>query len=85
VVVFLNVEGAELADRNLGADARFADFPPIAELLKDILAKGGEVYVCSHCASVMKVSRENLVPGIVMSEHGDIVEALRPGMVGFSY
>jgi hypothetical protein len=31
------------------------------------------------------VSRENLVPGIVMSEQGIIVEALRPGMVGFSY
>jgi predicted peroxiredoxin len=85
VVVFLNVEGAALADRNLGADVRFADFPPIAELLKDIVAKGGKVFVCSHCAGVMKVSQENLAPGLVMSEHGSIVEELQPGMVGFTY
>jgi predicted peroxiredoxin len=85
VVVFLNVEAAAFADRNLGANVQFADFPPVAELIRDILAKGGQVFVCSHCAGVMKVSREALVPGIVMSEHGDIVEALRSGMVGFTY
>lgn len=85
VVVFLNVEAAAFADRGLGADVKFADFPPIADLLTDIMAMGGKVYVCGHCAGVMKVSRDNLAPGIVMSEHGDIVEALRPGMVGVTY
>jgi predicted peroxiredoxin len=85
VVVFLNVEAAAFADRDLGADVKFADFPPVAELLRDILAKGGKVFVCGHCAAVMKVSRDNLAPGIVMSEHGGIVDALQYGMVGISY
>jgi predicted peroxiredoxin len=85
VVVFLNVDAAALADRDLGADVRYADFPPVAELLRDIIAKGGKVFVCAHCASVMKVDKDHLAPGIALSDHGDIVRALQPGMVGFSY
>jgi predicted peroxiredoxin len=85
VVVFLNVDAAALADRDLGADVKFGDFPAVADLLKDIIAKGGKVFVCAHCANVMKVSKDRLAPGIALSEHGDIVRALQPGMVGFSY
>lgn len=85
VAVFLNVEAAAFADRGLGADVRFADFPPIADLLRDIVAMGGKVFVCGHCAGVMKVSRDNLAPGIVMSEPGDIISELRPGMVAVTY
>jgi predicted peroxiredoxin len=85
VVVFLNVDAAALADRELGADVRFADFPPVAELLREIIAKGGKVFVCAHCASLLKLDKDRLAPGIVLSEHGDILKALQPGMVGFSY
>jgi predicted peroxiredoxin len=85
VVVLLNVEAAGLADRHLGADVRFADFPPVAELLKDIIAHGGSVYVCAHCAAAMKLTREDVAPGIVLSEGGDVLKALHPGMVGISY
>jgi predicted peroxiredoxin len=85
VVVFLNVDAAALADRELGAEVKYADFAPVADLLRDIIAKGGKVFVCAHCARLMKVDKDRLAPGIVLSEHGDIMKALQPGMVGFSY
>lgn len=85
VVVLLNVEAAAFADRALGADVRFADFPPVAELLGSIIAKGGQVLVCGHCAAVLKVAKENLAPGISISEHSGILAALQPGTVVFSY
>jgi predicted peroxiredoxin len=85
VVVFLNVEAAELAKRDLGADVKFADFPPIADQLGSVIAKGGRVYVCGHCAAVMNLGQDQIAPGIVIAKHGDILEAVRPGMVGFSY
>jgi predicted peroxiredoxin len=85
VVVFLNVDAAALADRDLGADVRFADFPPVVDLLRDIIAGGGKIFVCAHCAKVAKLGEDRIAPGIAFSEHGDIVKALHPGMVGFSY
>jgi len=85
VVVFLNVEAAALADRGLGDVVRFADFPPIAHLLKDIVARGGQVFVCRHCASVMKVAPDNLAPGVTLATHVDVLKALPPGVVSFSY
>ena len=85
VVVFLNVGGAAFADRGLGGDVRFEDFPPIAVLLGDILTKGGQVFVCRHCAGVMKVPPENIRPGIVPVDHHALFGALRPGMVAFTY
>jgi uncharacterized protein len=85
VVVFLNVEAAALADRGLGDAVRFADFPPIAHLLRDIVARGGRVFVCRHCASVMKLAPENLAPGVTLSAHADVLKALPPGVVAFSY
>jgi hypothetical protein len=50
-----------------------------------LAAKGGKVLVCAHCARIMKVDKDRLAPGIVLSDHDDIVKALQPGMVGFSY
>jgi len=85
VVVFLNVEAAAFADRALGEDVRFADFPPIAHLLKEIVARGGRVFVCRHCASVMKLTPEHVAPGIMLSAHADVLKALPPGVVSFSY
>ena len=59
VVVFLNVEAAAFADRDLGTDVKFADFPPIAELLKDILAKLGNGGKSANLTSVPRSRSAN--------------------------
>jgi hypothetical protein len=33
----------------------------------------------------MNLGQDQIAPGIVIAKHGDILEAVRPGMVGFSY
>lgn len=85
VVVFLNVHAPVIASKSLGDDVKIADFPPVREMLSSVIKRGGSVYVCSHCASVCNVAMDTLVEGVKASEHGDVLEALQPGMVGFSY
>lgn len=85
VVVFLNVEAPVFATKDLGADVRFADFTPVSELLGQVMAKGGKVVVCGHCAAIQKVDKTQLREGVLVSDHGQLLEQLEPGMIGFSY
>lgn len=85
VVVFLNVAAPVFASTSLPADTQYRDFPPIQELLSAVLAGGGKVFVCGHCAEVAGVDLTTLMPGVVVSEHGTLLGELSPGLVGFSY
>lgn len=85
VVVFLNVAAPIFASTALPADTGYEDFPPVVELLKAIMAGGGKVFVCEHCAKVTGVDLSTLLPGVAVSKHGSLLDELTPGMVGFSY
>jgi predicted peroxiredoxin len=85
VVVFLNVAAPIFASTSLPADTQYQDFPPVQELLSAVMAGGGKVFVCGHCAEVAGVDLTTLMPGVVVSEHGTLLAALGPGLVGFSY
>jgi predicted peroxiredoxin len=85
VVVFLNVAAPVFASTELPAETSYEDFPPVQELLTSIMSGGGKVFVCAHCAEVSGVDVKTLLPGVVVSEHGELLDELAPGMVGFSY
>ena len=85
VVVFLNVAAPVFASTELPAETSYEDFPPVQELLTSIMNGGGKVFVCGHCAEVSGVDVERLLPGVVVSAHGELLDELAPGMVGFSY
>jgi predicted peroxiredoxin len=85
VVVFLNVAAPVLATTSLGDEVKFADFTPVSQLVREIIAKGGKVIVCGHCAAVSNVAENTLLPGTQVSHHGELLGVLKPGMVTFSY
>jgi predicted peroxiredoxin len=84
-VIFLNVHAPVLATADLPADVKFADFPPVKEMLASFLAAGGELYVCGHCAAVTKVAESNLIKGAVVVAHGDLFKKLPAAALTFSY
>ena len=84
-VVFLNVHAAAFAAAELPASLKFEDFDPVRTLLAETVAGGGKVFVCEHCAHVMKLDTGKLLPGIVASGHGAILDAVPPHAICFSY
>ncbi len=84
-VIFLNVDAPMLAKLDLSADVKFADFPPIKEMLASFLAAGGELYVCGHCAAVTGVDPSALIKGAVVAGHGDLFDKLPATALTFSY
>jgi predicted peroxiredoxin len=85
VVVFLNVEAPVFAKADLADDVQIADFPTVKQLVASVIENGGKVVVCNHCAHVCGVGTDNLVEGAVISGHGEILQLIETGMVGFSY
>ena len=85
VVVFLNVEAPVFAKADLADDVQIADFPTVKQLVASVIENGGTVVVCDHCAQVCEVGTDNLVEGAVISGHGEILQLIETGMVGFSY
>jgi len=83
--VFLNAESPVLAAKNLPDDVQFADFPPVRKMLGDLVAAGGQVLVCRHCAHVCKLNEADLMEGAVLADHEKLFSAMAPGTVVFSY
>ena len=83
--VFLNVHAPELASTELGDDVKYADFPPVKEMLGTFMEKGGTLYACEHCTGVCGVATEELLDGIVVTKHGKLLAALNGNSLVFSY
>ncbi|MBN2293574.1 MAG: DsrE family protein [Pirellulales bacterium] len=84
-VVFLNVHAPELAVKDLGDDVKYADFPPVREMLRTFMEKGGKLYSCEHCTGVCGVKKENLLEGIAITKHGKLLGELNGNSLVFSY
>lgn len=85
VTVYLTLDAPVFATKDLPADVHFGDLPPISETVRDVLAKGGKIIVCGHCAAALKITPASLQPGVRVAQHGEWLDELEQGTVGFSY
>ena len=63
VVVFLNVRGVHVADKNYPADKKGPGGKTPKELLEDLIAKGVTVYVCPMCSTHAGLKQADWVEG----------------------
>jgi predicted peroxiredoxin/copper chaperone CopZ len=85
VLVFLSVDAVALAAKNLSADLKCADFPPVKKLLADLIATGGRLLICEHCAHVAGLTQQDTIDGATIIAHGELFANLKPGAVVLSY
>jgi predicted peroxiredoxin len=84
-VIFLNVHAPELATKDLGDDVLYADFPPVREMFTTFMQKGGILYACEHCTGCCGVESEDLLEGIIVTKHGELLAELDSNSLVFSY
>lgn len=85
VHIFMNVHAPKFAAADLSPSLKFEDFAPVKTLLADIVAKGGKVYVCKHCAHLAKVPLDKMAPGMVPAEHQALFKAIPQNALSFTY
>jgi predicted peroxiredoxin len=61
VLVWLTVDGANLARKGAADILKPKSFPPVAELLKTYTENGGRIGVCPPCGKTHGVTDENML------------------------
>ena len=84
-MVFLSTEGVRLAVRGCADEIHESGFAPLAQLMADFAANGGEIYVCSPCFKKRNLDEGQLVAGAKIVGGAKLVEFLAGGSPSVSY
>lgn len=84
VIVFLNVHGVKLADRDLSATLASHD-KPVKQLLGDLIDRGVTVLVCPACMKAADMTAADLVPGARTASRQALFGPLDDQAIVFSY
>ena len=84
-VVFLSIEGVRLSQKGYAADIHEEGFAPLADLMANFAAGGGEIYVCSPCFKKRGLDEASLVDGAKVVGGAKLVEFLAGGAPAISY
>ena len=83
VTVFLNVHGVKLMTP--GADTLVFHEENLQQVLKDLMADGGNVRACPHCMMVHEVEAENLLEGVEVMDDVIMMEKIANNPTVFTY
>ena len=80
-VVLLTIDGAWLCRRGYADGVGAEGFPALAQLMRDFVEAGGEIWGCSACTNPRGITEDQLVPGARIVGAAAIVEAVAGGAV----
>ncbi len=84
VILFFNVHGVKLADRNLSPTLASHD-RPVRQLLADLIDRGATVLVCPACMTAADMTPADLVPGATTASREALFGPLDDRAIVFSY
>lgn len=84
VVLFFNVHAPQAASKHI-VGARFADHPPLDEMLAKLIKRGARGLVCPMCAKAEGVSEDELLPGLEFATRESLFSNLGPNSHVFTY
>jgi len=79
VSVFLTSSGVDLARRRAVDSAHVPPLDPLADLVKDFLARGGNLWACMPCVKSRGHGPEDLIQGTVITGASKVHELLKQG------
>lgn len=85
VIIFLNSEGAYLAEKGYADDIHEEGFAPLKELMDQYIEAGGKLWVCSPCFKKRNLNEENLIEGATIVGGAKVVEFLSEGAASITY
>lgn len=85
VSVFLTSSGVDLVRRRAVEHAHVKPLDPLAELVKDFLARGGKLWACTPCVKSRGYGPEDLIEGAVITGASKVHELLKQGAATLSF
>ena len=85
VTLFLNVDGVELARKDLPDTVQFFQFPPVREMLAQLVDEGATVLVCPVCLNAAGIPADQLIQGVALATPNDLFPHFDTGAAVISY
>lgn len=84
-LVFLNIEGVYLSQKGYADAIHEEGFAPLKDLMRDFVAAGGKIFICSPCFKKRKLDENNLIDGAAIVGGAKLVEFMSDNCPSISY
>lgn len=85
VSVFLTSAAVDLVRKRSIEMTRVEPLEPLAALVKDFLARGGELWACTPCVKARGYEQADLIDGVVIAGSSKIHERILAGAATLSF
>lgn len=84
-VILLTIDGVWLATEGGADGVQKEGLPPVAEVMREFMEGGGEVWACQACTKPRNITEERLVKGARIATAMEVVERLSQGAQSFTF
>ena len=85
VSIFLTSSGVDIVRKGAAATTHVKPLEPMADMLRDFLARGGALWACTPCVKSRGYTAENLIEGVVITGASLMHELIKGGAATLSF
>lgn len=85
VSIFLTSSGVDIVRRGAADTTHVKPLEPLADMLRDFLARGGVLWACTPCVKSRGYAQDALIDGVVITGASVMHEAIKRGAATLSF
>lgn len=85
VSIFLTSSGVDIVRRGAADMTHVKPLEPLADMLRDFVARGGTLWACTPCVKSRGYAQENLIEGVVIAGSSVMHELIKRGAATLSF
>ena len=85
VSIFLTSSGVDIVRRRAAETTHVKPLEPLADMLKDFLARGGTLWACTPCVKSRGYTQEDLIDGVVITGASVMHALIKNGAATLSF
>ena len=85
VTIFLTSSGVDLVRKGAADMTQAHPLEPLADLIKDFISRGENLYACTPCVKARAYSEDDLLDGVVVSGASVMHELIKEGAATLSF
>lgn len=85
VSIFLTSAGVDIVRRGATDFTHVKPLDPLSDMLRDIIARGGNLWACSPCVKARGYTQESLIDGVVITGASVMHALIKDGAATLSF
>ncbi len=85
VSIFLTSSGVDIVRCGAADTTHVKPLEPLADMLRDFMARGGTIWACTPCVKSRGYAQENLLDGVIVAGSSVMHERIKAGAATLSF